>query len=115
MKRIFVVLLFLLASAKTGQAQIIDQYSFTATVNQSAVYSTDRTTVREPLTGWELGLAGEKGITDRIKVSTGIKVALIRFGLEEVGTSHVSYLSFPLDLKAVLPYGFYAKAGLRFD
>ncbi len=115
MKRVIIALLLFSAITISSQAQIIDQYSLTATVNQSAVYSTDRITVREPLTGWEIGLAGEKDITNHIKISTSLKMARIRFGMEDVGASHVTYLSLPVDLKAVLPLKFYAQAGLRFD
>lgn len=115
MKRLLIVLLLITVCTISSQAQIIDQYSLTATVNQSAVYSTDRITVREPLTGWEIGLAGEKEIISHIKISSGLKLARIRFGMEDVGASHVTYFSFPIDLKAVLPLNFYGQAGLRFD
>lgn len=115
MKRVFSVFVFLVVFSISGHAQIIDDISLTATVNQSEVYSTDRNVVRNPSTGWEAGILGEKRLTNFLAISAGVKIARIRFGLNDFGVSHVTYLSLPSSLKATFPLGLYAKAGLRFD
>ena len=116
MKRVLFIIIFLfVALSENSYAQLIDNYAFTATVNQSIAFSDDRVTVREPLTGWEAGILGEKQVAKQVRLSTGLIISRIRFGMNDIGGSHVTYLSFPLNVKALLPYNLYAKAGLKFD
>lgn len=115
MKRLLLIFLFSAGCSLSSTAQIIDQFAATAAVNYSAVYSSNRNIVREPLYGWELGIVGEKDLMNSVKISTGMRLARIRFGLQDVGASQVTYLGFPIDLKVVLPLNLFLQTGLRFD
>ena len=105
----FIILLFGLATV--GNAQLVDNYSLNFSIHESLAFSTDRTTVREPLLGWEIGFSVEKEILDRFSLSSGAHLTRVRFGLEDVGASHVTYLTVPVDLKLMFPWKIFAKAG----
>ncbi|WP_165138779.1 hypothetical protein [Halalkalibaculum roseum] len=109
----FLLLNCLLATAV--QAQILDSFTATATVNESIIFSDDRNTVRDPQFGWEIGVLAEKQIARNIELSTGLTFSRIRFGLRDVGDSQVTYLSLPLNVSALLPFNFYAKTGVKLD
>lgn len=115
MKRVLFIILFFVGLSLNSYAQFIDNFAVTAAINQSIVFSDNRVTVREPLTGWEAGILGEKQVAKSVKLSTGLTISRIRFGMNDIGGSHVTYLSFPLNVKALLPFNLYTKAGLKLD